>query len=249
MNKPNVMDCFSQALGLIFKPGFRIFIIAPIALNIIIFILLSYTAVHYAQIAFSHFETSIPSWLLWIKWLLWPLLILVILIVYGYSFNLLTTIIAAPFLGLLAEKVEHHVTGIAPSDEPWIRLIPRTFKRELIKLVYFIPRSLCILLLVLAFMLIPGANVLGAIAGGLWTSWCLALQFCDYPADNHKIPFPQVRTQLSKQKINTFAFGGLVLCGSMVPIVNIFITPLSVAAGTFFWLAQNKRILISQSSK
>ena len=241
MNRPYILNCFSEALGLIFKPGFRIFILAPIALNIIIFILLSYTAVHYAQITFEHFAASIPSWLLWIKWLLWPLLALVILIIYGYSFNVITTIIAAPFLGFLSEKVEHHLTGIAPPDEPWLELIPRTFKRELIKLIYFIPRSICILLLVLAFMLIPGANVLGAIAGGLWTSWCLALQFCDYPADNHQIPFRQFRTQLGQQKINAFTFGAIVLAGSIVPIVNIFITPLAVAAGTIYWLEKNKQ--------
>ena len=97
MARPDVLSYFSQAAGLIFKPGFRIFILAPIALNIIIFILLSYTAVHYAQVAFGHFEASIPTWLLWIKWLLWPLLVLVLLIIYGYSFNVITTIIAAPF--------------------------------------------------------------------------------------------------------------------------------------------------------
>ena len=241
MNRPNVVNCFSEALGLIFRPGFRIFIVAPIALNILIFLLLSYAALHYAQAAFSYFETSIPDWLVWIKWLLWPLLILVILIIYGYSFNLLTTIIAAPFLGVLAEKVEHHLTGIAPPDEPWIQLIPRTFKRELIKLVYFIPRSLCIFLFILLLILVPGANIIGGILGGLWSSWCLALQFCDYPADNHKLSFKHVRTQLGEQRINTFAFGSLVLCGSMVPIVNIFITPLSVAAGTIFWLEKNKQ--------
>ncbi|RYY75134.1 MAG: sulfate transporter CysZ [Gammaproteobacteria bacterium] len=241
MNRPNVVNCFSEALALIFKPGFRIFILAPIALNIFIFLILSYAALHYAQTAFSHFETSIPDWLVWIKWLLWPLLILIILIIYGYSFNLFTTIIAAPFLGLLAEKVEQSVTGIAPTDEPWIQLIPRTFKRELIKLIYFIPRSLGIFLLVVLLILVPGANIVGGILGGLWSCWCLALQFCDYPADNHRISFEQVRTQLGQQKINTFAFGSIVLCGSMVPIINIFITPLSVAAGTIFWLEQNKK--------
>ena len=240
MNRPNALNCFSQASGLIFKPGFRIFIIAPIALNILIFFLLSYTALHYAQAAFGHFETSIPDWLVWIKWLLWPLLVLVILIIYGYSFNLLTTIIAAPFLGLLAEKVEHHITGVAPPDEPWIRLIPRTFKRELIKLIYFIPRSMLVFIFVVLLILVPGANIIGGVLGGLWSSWCLALQFCDYPADNHKIPFKQVRIQLGEQKINACVFGSLVLCGSMIPIVNIFITPLSVAAGTIFWLESNK---------
>jgi CysZ protein len=243
-----VISCFSEGSRLIFSPGFRRFILIPIALNLFIFILLSAIAFHYAQLMFANFEIYLPQWLTWIKWLLWPILAFLMLIFYGYCFNLLTTIIAAPFLGFLAEKVEAHITGIAPPDESLLSLIPRTFKRELIKLGYFIPRSLCMLLLLLALMLLPGANILGAIIGGLWGSWCLALQFCDYAADNHQLPFAHVRTQLAQQKLNSFAFGGLVLFGSMIPIINIVITPLSVAAGTIYWVKKSTDSLKSENS-
>ena len=94
-------------------------------------------------------------------------------------------------------------------------------------------------LLILALMLLPGANLVGVIIGGLWGSWCLALQFCDYAADNNQISFIQVRTQLGQQKLNSFAFGGLVLFGSMIPIINIVITPLAVAAGTIYWVRKS----------
>jgi CysZ protein len=234
-----VMRCFSEGLRLIFSPGFRRFIIIPLLLNLLIFILLSSFALDYMHSALAGLEANLPHWLLWIKWLLWPLLILIMLIAYGYSFNLITTIIAAPFLGFLAEKIEAQVTGAIATDEPLSSLIPRTFKRELIKLGYFIPRSLCMALLILALMLMPGANLIGAVLGGLWGSWCLAIQFCDYAADNHQIPFIQVRKELGKQKLNSFAFGGIVLCGSMIPIVNIFITPLAVAAGTIYWVRKS----------
>jgi CysZ protein len=161
------------------------------------------------------------------------------LITYGYCFNVITTIIAAPFLGLLAEKVEAHLTGIAPSNEPLTQLIPRTFKRELTKLLYFLPRTLCLLLLIFVLIFIPGANLLGAILGGLWGSWCLALQFCDYAADNHQIPFNQVREKLSQQKIPSLTFGSLVLFVSMAPVINIVLTPLAVAAGTIYWVRKS----------
>jgi CysZ protein len=231
----NVLRCFSEAFPLIFSPGFRRFIFIPLLLNLLIFILLSSAALDYAQTLLTSFEAHLPHWLLWIKWLLWPLLILVILIIYGYCFNFITTIIAAPFLGLLAEKIEAHTTGIAPPNESLLQLIPRTFKRELTKLFYFIPRSLCVLLLIVILMFLPGVNLLGAVLGGLWGSWCLALQFCDYAADNHQTPFNQVRIQLGQQKLSSFAFGGLVLFGSMIPVVNIVITPLAVAAGTIYY--------------
>ncbi len=222
-----VISCFTEAWHIIFSSGFRRFIFIPLLLNLIIFALLSSVALDYVQSLLTSFEIHLPHWLLWIKWLLLPLFVLIMLIAYGYCFNLITTIIAAPFLGFLAEKVEAQVTGVLPSDEPLTQLIPRTFKREFTKLFYFLPRSLCMGLLILALMLLPGANLVGVILGGIWGSWCLALQFCDYAADNNQITFIQGRTQLGQQKLNSFSFGGLVLLGSMIPVVNIVITPLA----------------------
>jgi CysZ protein len=223
-----------------FSPSFRRFIASPILLNILIFIVLSSLTLDYAQTISANFESHLPTWLIWIKWLLWPLLVLVLLIAYGYSFNLITTIIAAPFLGLLAEKIEVQITGVTPPNESLSQLIPRTFKRELTKLGYFLPRSLCMALLIFVLIFLPGANLLGLLLGGLWSSWCLALQYCDYAADNHQLPFNYVRTQLGQDKLNSFAFGGLVLFGSMIPVVNIVMTPLAVAAGTINWVKRNK---------
>lgn len=236
----SVMSCFSEAWSIIFSKGFRRFIFIPLLLNLIIFILLSSVALEYVQSLLTGFETHLPHWLTWIRWLLLPLFILIMLIAYGYCFNLITTIIAAPFLGFLAEKIEAKITGAAPPNESLLQLIPRTFKRELTKLFYFLPRSLCMVLLILALMLLPGANLVGVIIGGLWGSWCLALQFCDYAADNNRITFIQVRTQLGQQKLNSFAFGGLALFGSMIPVINIVITPLAVAAGTIYWVRNTK---------
>lgn len=232
----DVISCFTEAWRLIFSPGFRRFIFIPLLLNLLIFIALSSVALDYVQSLLTSFEIYLPHWLAWIKWLLLPLFILIMLIAYGYCFNLITTIIAAPFLGFLAEKVEAKITGITPANEPLTQLIPRTFKRELTKLFYFLPRSLCIGLIILALMLLPGANIIGVILGGVWGSWCLALQFCDYTADNNRITFIQVRTQLGQQKLNSLSFGGLVLVGSMIPVVDIVITPLAVAAGTIYWV-------------
>jgi len=234
----NLLDCFSEGIGLIFSKGFRRFVIIPLLLNLLIFIFLSSLAIDYVHTLMASAETFLPHWLAWITWLLWPLFILTMLIVYAYCFNLITTIIAAPFLGLLAEKVEAHITGASPAEESLIKLIPRTFKRELTKLMYIVPRSLGIGLLILVLMFLPGANLLGALIGGIWGSWCLALQFCDYAADNHQLPFRYVRTQLGQQKISCLGFGGVVLAGSAIPIINIVITPLAVAAGTIYWTKQ-----------
>ena len=70
--------------------------------------------------------------------------VLVVLMVF-FTFTMLANVIAAPFNGFLAEKVEVVVRGT--DDFPafsWgelIAMIPRTLAREMRKLGYFLPRA------------------------------------------------------------------------------------------------------------
>jgi CysZ protein len=179
-----------------------------------------------------------PSWLDWLTWFLWPLVGFIFLIIYGYSFNLITNFIAAPFFGILAEKIETHLTGIAPPDEPWGQLIPRTLKRELTKLWYFVSRGLLVFLLILVVFFIPVVNLLGVLIGAIWGCWCMAVQYMDYPADNHKLQFRPLRRRLNQQPLTSYSYGGIILLGSMIPVVNIVITPIAVAGATLYWVRE-----------
>src|SRR5690606_38493598 len=109
--------------------------------NILIFFLVTAYLWNLFGDVFAQILEWSPVWLDWFAWLLWPLVAFIFLIVYGYSFNIITNFLAAPFFGLLAEKIEAQLTGTAPPDEPWSQLIPRTLQRETIKLWYFISRG------------------------------------------------------------------------------------------------------------
>ena len=67
---------------------------------------------------------------------------------------------------------------------------PRTLSREWCKFRYYLPRAIGFLLL---SWLIP---VIGQIIWFLFVAWMMAVQYKDYPFDNHKINFDLMKDQL-----------------------------------------------------
>ncbi|HSC68362.1 MAG TPA: sulfate transporter CysZ [Cellvibrio sp.] len=235
------IDYFFAGARLIVKPGFRRFILIPLLINLVIFVLVTIALFHAFGDFFAQVLERSPNWLDWFAWLLWPIVAFVFLVIYGYSFNIITNFLAAPFFGLLAEKIETQLTGVAPPEEPWGQLIPRTLQRETVKLWYFVSRGILVLLVFAVLFFIPGANLLGVVIGALWSCWCMAVQYSDYPADNHQLSFKELRRRLNSQKLTSFSYGGIILLGSMVPVLNIFVTPIAVAGATLYWVKEVKQ--------
>ncbi len=238
----NTLGYFAEGARLLNQPGFRRFIVVPLLVNLVIFVLASIAFVHSLTPWLNQFMAWVPAWLHWLSWLLWPLAALCFLIIYGYCFNLITNLLAAPFLGLLAEKIESQLTGMEFESESFTSLAVRTFKRELAKLWYFLSRGLLVLLVFLVLLLIPGVNILGMLLAALWSSWCLAVQYVDYAADNNRMEFRELRGRLSGLRTNSLSFGALALAGSMIPLVNVVITPIAVAGATVFWIREVRGI-------
>ncbi|WP_331344515.1 sulfate transporter CysZ [Cellvibrio sp. UBA7661] len=234
------IDYFLAGAKLITQPGMRKFILIPLIVNILIFFLVTAYLWNLFGDVFAQILEWSPVWLDWFAWLLWPLVAFIFLIVYGYSFNIITNFLAAPFFGLLAEKIEAQLTGTAPPDEPWSQLIPRTLQRETIKLWYFISRGALVFIIFFILFFIPGANLLGAFIAAIWSCWCMAVQYSDYPADNHQLSFRELRRRLNKKPLTSYSYGGIILLGSMIPVLNIFVTPIAVAGATFYWIKEIK---------
>ena len=111
-----------------------------------------------------------------------------------------------------------------------IKDIPRTLGREWTKLVYYIPRALGFLIV---FFLLP---VFGQVIWFLFTAWMMAIQYCDYPFDNHKVAFPLMRERLGQNKGSAFSFGITVTLFAMVPIVNFLVMPVAICGATAMWV-------------
>ncbi|NIF20927.1 sulfate transporter CysZ [Candidatus Pantoea multigeneris] len=235
---PNGIHYFRQGWKLVGLPGIRRYVIVPLLVNIVLLGGAFYWLFHRLSQWIPDLMARIPDWLQWLSYLLWPLSVISILLVFSYFFSTIANWIAAPFCGLLAEQLEGQLTGHPLVDNGWIAMfkdIPRIMKRELQKLGYYLPRALGLLLL----YLIPGfGQTVAPVLWFLFSAWMLAIQYCDYPFDNHKISFPQMRSALRQHKVTHMQFGALVSLFTMIPVVNLVIMPVAVCGATAMWVDQ-----------
>ncbi|CAN7683920.1 sulfate transporter CysZ [Pseudomonas solani] len=236
-----------EGLKLILSPGLRLFVLLPLTLNLVLFIALIGFAMQQFSGWVEAFMPSLPSWASFLEYLIWPLFVILVLLMVFFSFTMIANIIAAPFNGFLAEKVEVVVRG--QDDFPpfsWAELtamVPRTVGRELRKLGYFLPRAIG--LLILSF--IPGVNLVATPLWFLFGVWMMAVQYIDYPADNHKLGWNEMLAWLREKRWQSLGFGGSVYLALLIPFVNIVMMPAAVAGATLFWVREGGEKALPQA--
>ena len=245
MLAPNGARYFLLGFKLIQTKGIKRYVIIPFIFNLILFAGAFGYLLTQVDPYINWITASLPSWLSWLEsaiaFLVWPFAIISMLLLSAFLFGTLANWIAAPFNGLLAAKIEQHLTQHlsqqSPTDDSLGELlkdIPRLFQREFIKLRYYLPRAAAFLL---AFFFIP---VIGQILWFLFSAWMMAIQYCDYPFDNHKVPFDKMRSDLLSRKTENFGFGATVMLFSMIPIVNFLVMPVAICGATAIWVDQHK---------
>lgn len=229
----------ARGFQLLRLPGIRLFVALPLAINTLIFGLLSYFAVGRFSRWINQLIDWLPDWLGFLEWLLWPLAVILLLAIVMYLFSTIANIVAAPFNGLLAEKLEEILSGEEVSGRETfastLASFPRSMGRECQKLLYY--ALFAILTLIASFIISPLAPI-------LWfcmNAWMMAIEYADYPMDNHKLSFKEARRRLENQRFTSFGFGAVVMVGTMIPIVNLIIMPAAVCGGTVMWLERLKQ--------
>jgi CysZ protein len=177
----------------------------------------------------------LPDWLAWLHWLLWLLFVLTMLVVIFYAFSLVANAIAAPFNGLLAERVEKMVnpdSGIQPppAESSWRDLLFSPLA-ELRKLLYFIGWAIPVV--VVSF--VPAANVAAPVLWVVSTSWMLALEYADYPLGNRGLNLQAQRGLLRQHWLLALGFGGMTLLLTLIPVLNFLAMPAAVVGATLMW--------------
>ncbi len=230
------MNYLLQGLKVLTNPGYRRFIFIPLLANIVFFIILTTFMFGLFGDAVLWAVDWLPSWMNFVSWFIWFVLGSVFFIVYGVSFSIITNIFAAPFNGLLAEKIQRDMGVDLPEGETLSSLIARTLGRELSKLMYFIWYGLWVTLALVLLSWVPLLNLLVPILAFIWGAWCLSIQYLDYAADNNQQTFKNLRVDAKKSLFSSLSFGGVIAFLMMVPVVNIFVMPVAVAGGTYMWL-------------
>ncbi len=228
---------FFSGFDLIKTKGLKRFVLVPLAVNVVLFASAFYFLLDYIQLSVAYIIDLIPNWASMIKdalsYILWPIAIITVLLVFALIFGTLANFIAAPFNGLLSEKVERYLTGESMGDEGLLDALkdtPRMLAREFSKLGYFLPRAIGFLIL---FFILP---IIGQIIWFLFNAWMMAVQYVDYPIDNHKSPFSFTRDTLRKDKSRAFSFGLMVNIFSFIPIVNFLVMPVAICGGTAMYV-------------
>ena len=148
------MYYFFRGLSLIQTKGLKRFVLIPLSINLVLFSFAFYILLQQVNAMIMAVQQYLPAWLHWLEYLLIPLGVMTLVIGLAYSFTMVANFIAAPFNGLLSEKVEAHLSGKKLPDvgvAGFIKDIPRMLGREWQKLLYALPRA--IILFVLFFAL------------------------------------------------------------------------------------------------
>lgn len=231
-------EYFLSGFSLISQKGLKRFVLIPLLINLVLFGSSLFFIIGWIEQGVNYVNGYLPDFLSWLEFIIWPSALLLVLFIYSMVFTVITNFIAAPFNGLLSEKVELYLTGQRVNDDGLADLlkdVPRMLGRELAKLMYYLPKALLFLILLL---FIP---VFGQVMWFLFSAWMFAVQYIDYPFDNHKIPFAEARQHLKQKQGLSYGFGSAVLIFSMMPIVNLIVMPVAVCGATRLFV-ENYRI-------
>ena len=232
-----------EGMRLITRPGLRRFVAIPLAINILVFAAALYWGISRFEglIAWLHsLLPTLPDWLAWLErgldWILWPLFILLAVVLVFQGFTLIANLIAAPFNGLLAEKVAHHLRGGAPDSaagmgQVMTTLIPAMLD-EVRKLLYALLWAIPFFILSLVLPLV------GPLLWFLFSAWILALEYLDYPMGNQGLGAREIRRRLRGRPVLSLGFGAATVGLTMIPLVNFIAMPSAVAGATALWVRE-----------
>ncbi len=225
--------CALRGFALVRRPGVWPFAVIPLALNGVIL----GTALALGMSAFGDFMAwMLPTWLdvALVRAILWVVFALGAVLVAFYAFTLLANVVAAPFNGWLAARVERELRGGEGREG-----LARGVLAEAVAAVAAELRKLAYLGLwmvpLLALFLIPGVNILAPLAWLVFGAWMMTLEYADYPLGNHGLTFPEARRLLRHRRPAALGFGAVVMALTAVPVVNFLAMPIAVAgAGALY---------------
>lgn len=225
----------NRGVRMLGHPSLRLFVLVPLLVNVLIFGTLLTLGFNYVTELIDWLLMKLPGWLSFLQWILWPLIVLTACLISGLLFTSVALLIASPFNGLLAEKAEELITGRQVSSRETLMgallMVPRGILRELAKLLYYLPMALFVLIV----SVIPGINAIGPVLWFLLGAWMMCITFLDYPMDNHRLSFKDVKEAARSRRMSALGFGGITAVCAGVPLLNFFVVPAAVVGATLFW--------------
>lgn len=229
----------SQGFRLAFTPGIRLYVILPLLINFLIFASGTVWLADYFGGWLNSFLAKLPEWLQFLRGLFWAVFVIAIMLTSYYAFTVLARLIAAPFNSLLAERVEKELRGRSYAiEESILSMVIRSVRREVVKMLYMLPRLFGVILLSAILFFIPGLNAGIPLLWFVFGAWILSLEYLDYNSDNHGLSYKHTKRMAQQQRQRALGLGGVIALLTSFPIINLVIMPVAVCAGTAWWVQQ-----------
>jgi CysZ protein len=227
----------------------------PTIVNIIVFaaafalFLAFYSDLYALATGFLRLEPP-ETWYAWLwvaplrllAWGIGLLMLVTALVVLYFAFLILGTMIAAPFLDVLAQRVEALATGRhMPGQTTFleaVRSIGVSILEELRKLGFFLAVQLALLLL----GLIPVLTPFIVIAAALFTMLFLPLEYGGFAMDHRQLRFRQRRALIWQHRWLMLGFGAAAFLTLVIPLLNFICLPVLVVGGTLLILHTEGRL-------
>ena len=223
--------------------------VLPAAINIVVFavafavFLVFYPDLYSLATGFLSLDPP-QIWYAWlwvaplrlIAWVIGMLLLVTALVVLFLAFLILGTAIAAPFLDVLAQRVEEIVTGQVPEEQTTLfgalRSIGTSIVIELRKLGFFLAVQIVLILL----GLIPFLTPFMVVAAALFTMLFLPLEYAGFAMDHRQMRFFQRRALIWQHRWLMLGFGAAGVLTLLIPLLNFVCLPALVVGGTLLFL-------------
>jgi len=234
------IQCLLKGFQWLMRKELRKYFLLPLLINILLYSGLFALGYFYLT---DLINSLIPDWLSWLEWLLWPLFFISFLVTGFFTFTLVANLIASPFYSHLAARTEELLSGdkVDIEELPMLKVLLAEMKR----IGYLLSRMLPLLLL----FVIPVVNLIAPLLWALFGAWGCALEYMAYPLENKGLLFSEQRQLLQQSRLSVLIFGGIVVLGITVPVVNLLMAPAAVIAATVFFYGANNAVNGKQASK
>lgn len=217
------------------------FSIAPMIINLIIYVSVFILSYRWLTGTLGEWlgadQTGASFWTQALNIVLLIIGFLLVLFICYLLFVILGGLVTAPFNEEISQRVEEIVTnGTIGHKMGFWEDVYISIKGELEKIVFY----LIILFLIFLLDFVPVAgNILAVVLGTIFSFFYNALDFLDYPMTRKKMKFSRKLKVTGSGKMVTYGFGCTAFLLMFLPIINVFMKPILVVAGTSLYYEKN----------
>lgn len=174
-------------------------------------------------------QSGASFWIEAFNILLVILAFLLVLFICYLLFTVFGSLVTAPFNEEISQRVEEIVTGTSFHELGFWKDAFVSIVGELQKIVFYL--TILFLLFLLDFIPVIG-NIVSLVLGLVFSFFYNALDFLDYPLTRKLATFRHKLRVTQRGGMITYGFGCTAFLMMFLPVVNVFMKPILVVAGT-----------------